>query len=581
MRGGEQVLKADVLVIGSEGAGGRAALAAAEKGCSTIVITKGRLGKSGATLCAPGDYSINGQAARRLGLEGDENDTWQMHLQDTLESGQRINDLDLATRLTEGAEVGLSYLMRLGVPWTRLGHYPGHKHPRGAMVGQVGKTGIALLNGLHRELRKRDVLVLEETFALDLIVCDGVVSGCLALHVPSGEHVTLLAKSVVLATGGGSRLYSLTSGPEEATGDGMALALRAGAELIDMEFVQFSPFTMIWPPGLRGHMSFVYEYFCVLESWLMNSHGERFMAKWDPGRMEKSTRDLLSIAMMEEIRAGRGSEHGGVYLSVAHLPQNLLSQFEKQYFPGLTVGSFSLKDFGVDPSLSGFEVAPGAHFFMGGVKIDKDGATTLPGLFAAGEVAGGSHGANRLSGNALAETQVFGAIAGYSAADSALKRAQAIDAANLPDVGIAEIARMRDGSKGISPFEFRNELQRLAWDKVGVVRSAKSLGDALATLEEWRLNALPRIRLETQSEIYNIELIKSLEAMNMFSVLQAVALSAMARPESCGAHYRADSANVGGTPVHHIVRMRSGLLEVIEQSVNVVGDEVVREGARG
>lgn len=581
MREGIQILRTDVLVVGSEGAGARAALASAEKGCSTVVMTKGRLGKSGATMCAPGDYSINGQSARKLGLDGDERDTWEMHLQDTLDGGKCINDVGLASRLAEGSESGLSYLMKLGVPWTRLGHYPGHRYPRGAMVGRVGKTGITLLHGLHREMRRRGVLVLEETFALDLLVWNGVVTGCLALHLPSGEFVAVLAKSVVLATGGGSRVYSLTSGPEEATGDGMALALSAGVDLVDMEFVQFSPFTMIWPPGLRGHMSFVYEYFCVLESWLMNARGERFMTKWDPERMEKSTRDLLSIAMMNEILAGRGSEHGGVYLSVRHLPKTLLDQFEEQYFPGLIVGSFCLRDFGVDPCNCDFEIAPGAHFFMGGVKIDRDCATSLPGLYAAGEVAGGTHGANRLSGNALAETQVFGAVAGTSAADFASSRKEPVADRDAADSAIGRIARLRDHSPGISPFEFRNELQRLAWDKVGVIRSAKSLAEALETLNEWESEALPRLRVKTQSDLYNIELVKALEAFNMLSVLRATALSAMARPSSCGAHYRSDSENVETPVVRHIVRQNGNSMEVITRTVTLASGQPALEGPSG
>ena len=548
------VLGTDVLVIGSEGAGARAALEAAEAGCNVTVITKARLGRSGATQCAPGDFALNSRSARKLGMEGDERDSWERHFEDTLEGGKRLNDVELARIMTQDAEDAMAYLMDLGVPWTRLGKYPGHSYPRGAMVGAVGKTGTSLLQGLHKAVKQKKITVLEDTFAIDLISDDdGVISGCTALYEPSGEFLAIQAKAVILATGGGSRIYWLTSGPEEVTGDGMAMAYRAGAELIDMEFVQFSPFTMISPEGLRGHQSFVYEYFCVLSSWLMNRNGERFMAKWDPERMEHSTRDTLSIAMMSEVLAGRGSEHGGVYLSATHLPPNLLEQFAEHYFPGLQVGSFNLREFGIDPQHAAFEVAPGAHFFMGGVRVDTDCATTRPGLYACGEVSGGAHGANRLSGNALTETQVFGAIAGRTAAEFALGRTGVkVDMAQVAPA-LERIRQLCAKEEGLCPFELREQLQQMAWRQVGVIREQHGLEDALATLENWETEALPRLRVHTGASQFNLELVKALELENMVQVLKATTISALARKETCGAHYRTDSETDTSASVRHVI----------------------------
>lgn len=556
------VLHTDVLIIGSEGAGARAALEAAACGCHVTMITKARLGKSGATQCAPGDFALNSQSACKLGLDGDGQDSWELHFEDTLEGGKRLNDVALARIMTEGAEDAMAYLMEIGVPWTRLGHYPGHQYPRGAMVGAVGKTGTSLLRGLHKAVNKKEITVLEDTFAIDLLTDKGIVSGCTALYGPSGELMAIQAKAVILATGGGSRIYWLTSGPEEVTGDGMAMAYRAGAELIDMEFVQFSPYTMISPRGLRGHQSFVYEYFCVLGSWLMNCYGERFMTEWDPVRMERSTRDTLSIAMMSEVLAGRGSENGGVYLSATHLPENLLEQFAEDYFPGLQVGSFRLRDFGIDPQHAAFEVAPGAHFFMGGVRVNPDCSTTLPGLYACGEVSGGAHGANRLSGNALTETQVFGTIAGRSASEFARGR----DAISV-DYGQVEMAKQRiqqlcDSEEGLCPFELRAKLQQMAWRQVGVIRDRGGLTNALSELENWEAEALPRLRVRTDASRFNVELVKALEFNNMVQVLKATTISALARKESCGAHYRTDSEYDQSPPVRHVIRLGGNGMEI-------------------
>lgn len=548
------IVQTDVLVIGSEGAGARAALEAAETGCHVTVITKGRASRSGATQCAPGDYAINGGAARRLGLDGSVDDSPEYHYEDTIAGGKYLNDASLARLLAEGAEEGLSYLMDLGVPWTRINRYPGHRFARGAMVGEVGKTGTSIVRGLQRAMRRKQISLFEDTFAVELLTSDSEVTGCLALYVPSGELFAITAKSVVLATGGGSRIFWLTSGPEEVTGDGMALAYRAGADLIDMEFVQFSPFTMIWPSGLRGHQSFVYEYFCVLQSWLMNHYGERFMVQWDPERMERSTRDTLSIGMMSEILAGRGSEHGGVYLSASHLPLNLLKQFEDEYFPGLQVGSFRLGDFGIDPTINAFEVAPGAHFFMGGVRINAQGATTVPGLFAAGEVTGGVHGANRLSGNAITETQVFGTIAGCAAAHFAADRLiQEPDPAQV-SATIEQIEEMRQRKSGTSAFEVRAEIQRLAWNDVGVIRDHQRLSTALKKIDSWAVDAVPHLRLATSSSTYNVELMKALETINMVQILRAITIGALSRRKTCGAHYRSDSVDDDPQDSRYVVR---------------------------
>lgn len=551
---GYAVRSTDVLVIGSEGAGARAAIEAARGGCAVTVLTKGVMGRTGATLCAPGDYAVNSADARRLGLPGDVADSPAEHLRDTMDGGRGINDPGLAAVMCEEAYTRLRDLCQYGVTWSKLLKYGGHRYPRGATVGAVGKTGVTMMRALGREATRLGVRVEQNCFALDLVSAGDRIAGAVALDLESGEYLLYLAKATILATGGGGRLYDFTTMPEEATGDGYAMAYRAGADMIDMEFMQFIPYAMVWPPALRGNNYFVIELVSLLDTHLLNADGERFMPKYDPLHAEKSTRDVISRACVTEIRAGRASPHGGVFVRSSHLPPAEIDALAEELFPGWKIGAVSLPRFGIDPKREDLEIAPAAHFMMGGVRIDAKCRTSLPGLFAAGEVAGGAHGANRLSGNALTETQVFGAIAGAEAAREAagLRRqaepsSEEVAARLLPGEALltgetVRAARGAHSGRGVRRpvFAVRDELRRRAYLDIGAARNATGLTGFEGYLTGLRAEVSEGFDHRRRSRTMNQEWLRALEIRNMVDLATMIAASAIRRQETRGAHSRED-----------------------------------------
>lgn len=538
----EKHLITDVLIVGGGGAGARAAIEVARLGLRATMALKGRLGKSGATPTAPGDYALDSNSACELGLPGDRSDSKEIFLQDIVKAGQYLNDQRVVEAFVEDAPARLVDLIDMGVPWTRLHRYGGHSYPRGAEVGKIGETGVSIMNALRKEAQNLGVEVIEDCVGFDLLVKDDTVVGAVCLDLPRGKVMIIRAKAVVLATGGGSRLYSFTSNPEECTGDGIAMAYRAGAELVDMEFVQFLPTSPVWPPGLKGLDIFaVYlKPIGLLEAWLLNSWGERFMSKWDPVRMELSTRDIITAAITTEIKEGRGGPHGGVYLSVRHLPENLIDNFAQRLMPGWEFCGFSLKGFGIDLKKDALEVAPAAHYFNGGVKIDDKCQTNLRGLFAAGEMTGGLHGANRLSGNAVAETQVFGARAGHYAAEFAAAAPLLDISQQMLEEPRGKIYSLLDKEPEIAAFELYREIQEIAWEGIGPLRTAQGLTLTIEKAEKIRKDALPRMAATSKEPIYNIEWMKGIESYNMVDLVEIIAKTALKREESRGSHYRTD-----------------------------------------
>jgi succinate dehydrogenase/fumarate reductase flavoprotein subunit len=401
---------------------------------------------------------------------------------------------------------------------------------------------------LKREVRKRPIAVVEDTLVTDLLVADGRVAGALALDLASGEVQVLRARAVVLATGGGHNVYAYTTGPEDLTGDGQAMALRCGAALMNMEMTQFIPTTIINPPMARGNLfPFLLGPNDGLHYWLLNKKGERFMARWDQVRMERSTRDLLSIGIMTEILEGRGGPEGGVYYSLAHLPKNLVEDFARWGAKPFIKSDWSAHGHSfrgvVDRLKAGdaIEVAAAAHFFMGGVQIDEGMRTTLPGLYAAGEVTGGVHGANRLSGNAFAQIITQGARAGEGAARFAAREGWP------PTPGAQELAQAEERVEaplqragGTTAYELRHELQAIADGKVGVLRTGEGLQEAVARLEELSASAVPRLYSRAKTRHFNREWAECLQAENMLTTLLTIARSALMREESRGAQYRRD-----------------------------------------
>lgn len=537
------MIETDVLVIGSEGAGATAAIRAADAGAAVTVVTKGRMTRSGATLTGAADLDVDSATLYRLLGRGDPADSPEVFFRDMVVEGKYLNDQPLVEAHVGDVPRQAEELLSQGLKVYDLRQNPGHTYPRNMYT-----SGHDLVMLLKRQVRRRPIRVVEDTLVTDLLVADGQVVGAMALDLRSGEAEVIQARATILATGGGHNIYAYTTGPEDLTGDGQAMALRAGATLINMEMTQFIPTTIINPPMARGNLfPFLLGPQNGLKYWLLNRYGERFMDRWDPARMEFSTRDLTSIGIMNEILEGRCGPEGGVYFSLAHLPRNLIEDFArwgaKPFIKAdWTAHGHSFREV-VDrlKDAEAIEVAPAAHFFMGGVQIDEHTHTSLPGLFAAGEVTGGVHGANRLSGNAFAQIVTQGPRAGAAAAAFARREG------NPPPPESSALAGARERleaplrrATGLTAYALRREIQAVAAERVGVLRTGPALQEAVDRLENLRMDALPRVYSRTRDRHYNREWVECLQVENMHTTLSSIAASGLARQESRGAHYRRD-----------------------------------------
>lgn len=525
-------LATDVLIIGAGGAGMYAALEAAREGASVLLADRSLIGRGGATVMA--------QMTVAAALGEQTPDHWEHHLADTLNAGRGLCNPSLAALLCEDGPRRLREMDEWKVGWAREdGHIkqaqaPGHDRPRCAYVDflstgpAVSRTLRTQLNGASGIRRVGDLAII------DIAVQDGVACGATALHLTSGELVTIAAKAVVIATGGLTRLYRRNSASSNMGGDGYALALRAGAELIDMEFVQFFPIGHL-APRLVGMDPIMWDPFRYkLGGKLLNAQMREFEEDYAPKDTRSDgryvlTRDLATYAITKEVEAGRGSPAGGAYLSFQHVPE---AEIRRAFGPVVD----RLAANGIDLASAPVEVAPIAHYHMGGVRVDTQLETAVPGLFACGEAVGGANGANRLSGNAITEAFVFGAHAGRNAAH----RAARMSSTWLPRAAkpAAELVRVTETQPRQNPAALITHLQALMADLVGPFRTEEKLRRGIAGLAALKQQigegpwAVPRG--------YDAELLDWLDLRNMVLVAQSVALPALARTESRGAHQRED-----------------------------------------
>jgi succinate dehydrogenase/fumarate reductase flavoprotein subunit len=533
--------RVDVAVLGSGAAGLLAATEAAIHGASVVVLTKGQVGRSGATATITGDISVDGGTIKQLGLAGDSADSVERFYEDTLAGGAGLNDPVLAQLMVEGVGAELRLLLDAGLKVAGIGHAPGHRHPRGVLV-----SGMQMLQILTRNAMKAGVQFRDEFYATDVLTADGAATGLAGIDLRSGDCAGVEAASVVLATGGGAMSYPITTAPEELVGDGYRMAAEAGAELIDMEMVQFLPCCLVEPPLWRGiQFPWIIGPQSGTRAWLLNRYGERFMTRYDPDRMEMSTRDIISIACVREVLEGRGGPSGGVFMSWAHLPRDILDFLPQWYGKPLLHANWSWEGFDFAPLVErirqgyAVEVAPASHFHMGGVRTDASGESRVPGLFACGEVAGGVHGANRLSGNACSQFLVQGRRTGRAAAARAQAGSAPVTAAVWKNT-VATIERPLTQRGGIAPNEVRERLQAIAKRALNVVRNGNDLAAALKEIRAVRTDDLPRLAAVSASRPYNRGWIDAIETRSAVLTAEAIALSATARLESRGAHFRTD-----------------------------------------
>lgn len=517
----------DVLVVGSGGAGLEAAIAAARAGARVGVITKGLTRYSGAT--ASGNFSYCAQ----FGYDGD---SAQAYTEDIVKSGHGLADPALAAVLAERAGEAADALERYGVAWRRdpdgrhsLATFGGHSHRRAIHVGL--RTGKVMMTALAREAERNGVAIHEYTFAVEVLLADGRAAGLLVYDITDGTLHAVRANAVVIATGGPIAMFEFHTNPDEMTGDGFALAYEAGAQLIDVEFIQHYPTVFVAPPAARG-LHFPTGRLLGFGAHLVNAKGEAFWHKYASGPIEKATRDEVARAIALEVRAGGGTALGGVYVDARSLPTERIRDVHfESYFNDL--GLYVARDLQ--------EVAPAAHYGLGGIRIDAAARTNVPGLYAAGEVTGGLHGGNRLTGTALPEAVVFGSVAGAQAAsDGATRPARKAPAPPSRHREWVESLFQHDDAPSHSVGEVAARLRTLMSRDAGVLKSADRLQAALDEIARIERELLPATRPRARQRRFNWEVVQCLELRAMLIAARLHCLAALERDESRGAHQRLD-----------------------------------------
>ena len=548
-------LETDVLIVGAGGAGMYAALEAAAGGASVILVDRSLIGRGGATVMAMMTV------AAAIGAQCP--DRWENHLADTLSAGHGLCDEALCAILCEHAPPRIVEMDSWNVGWARedshikQAHAPGHDRPRCVYVDFL-RTGPAVSKTLrNRVINTAGIRRIGELLVVDIAIADGTACGATAVHLPTGNPVTILAKAVIIATGGLTRLYRRNSASFNMGGDGYALALRAGARLIDMEFVQFFPIGHLAPRlvGLDPIMWDPFRY--KLGGILLNGEMQEFEQQYavhaarHDGRYVL-TRDLATYAILKEVEAGRGSPAGGAYLSFQHVSE---TELHRAFGPVIA----RLAANGIDLSQHPIEVAPIAHYHMGGIKVDTQFQSTVPQLFACGEAVGGANGANRLSGNAITEALVFGARAGRNAA--AATRAVRHSWTPRASTAALDLLKRRKQTAALNPAALIVALQTEMMNKVGPFRTEGTLNDAI--------DAIGSIARDVGEDPvasgapFDSVLLDWLDLRNMLLVAQSVAAAARARRESRGSHQREDFPSLDPQcEFNQIVELRRGKIEL-------------------
>ena len=550
----------EVLVIGAGGAGLRAAIEASTAGVKVALVCKSLLGKAHTVMAEGGVAAALGNV--------DQRDNWQVHFADTMRGGQYLNQWRMAELHAKESPQRVHELEAWGAVMDRTEdgrilqrNFGGHKYPRLAHVGD--RTGLEMIRTLQDHGIHQGIEVFMETTVQRLLKDGDRVVGALAYERERGRLMVFAAKAIVLATGGIGRAYQITSNSWEYTGDGHTLAYDTGAELIDMEFVQFHPTGMVWPPSVKGIL--VTEGVRGEGGVLRNEEGNRFMFDdipdlykaqtadnpdegWryvigDPEARrppELLTRDHVARCIVREIKEGRGSSHGGVYLDIAWIKENLSNAEEhiKRKLPSMYHQFKELA--GVDITKESMEVGPTTHYVMGGVRVDADTQmSAVPGLFAAGECGGGLHGANRLGGNSLSDLLVFGQRAGQYAAQFAREHAAGqIDEGQIDAAGESALEPFHRNGDGENPYAVQRELQEQMQQLVGIARTEQEMTQALTVIDELRRRAR-QSRVDGNRE-YNPGWHTALDLHNLLTVAESITRSALSRRESRGAHFRED-----------------------------------------
>ena len=518
-----QTIDTDMLVIGSGGSGLRATIEAAVRGVNVVIVAKELLKEA-----------HTGWAMGGINVAIKEPATPQMHFEDTINGGWYINNYKLARIFAEEMPERIHDLERYGVRFDRLpdGTYftwAGGKQSAPLNLCAGDYTGREMMQGLlaelHRQRESGHVTVLEYHYVARLLKQNGRVVGAFLIDMKTGEYKVVQAKATVVATGGGGHMYRINTNTPSNTGEGYAWGLDVGAELIDMEMVQFHPTGMAVPAEKRGTL--VTEKVRGNGGILKNKLGERFMQRYQPQRLELAGRDEVTRAIYQELQEGRGTEHGAVYLDVTHWEEGKAERLVPDVFA-------EHMEVGIDIRKQMMEITPSMHHMMGGYVINEWGQTTVPGLYAVGEVTTSVHGANRLGGNSIAEGQVFGRRAGVHASN-VIQQSPAIPVkTDVIKAEVQDIQALLHRQEGVKPDVILGKIKDIMWSNVGIIRDAEKLHVAQNVLNELEQEAQHLQASDTS------ELQRALEVRDMLKTAQAIVSSALVRTESRGAHFRAD-----------------------------------------
>lgn len=527
-----RTISTDVLVVGGGGAGFRAAIGARERNASALLVSKGPLARSGASPMAGADLTVHGQGMRRAGFFGEPRDSEEKFFSDIVHQGCFLNDQRLVEIYVKQGPDRLVETLAWGCK------------PRFCDERAVFTTGTGIMDAHLRQAKGMGVDLLEDIAILDLFVEDERVVGAFGIDIHTGELLTFRSKAVVLATGGWHKAYTPVTGSKELTGDGVAMAYRAGAAVGNMEFVTFACNVPLWPPIWRGSIiTYVMSMLCG--GTLVNGERERFLDQYDPEIVSIASKtewnkSFFSNVSAREVRAGKGTPHGGVYFIVGDTPWEVFEANAMRSYPNWQFKGVDFSEMGrMLRDGEGIEVGGAAEYFEGGVCVNELFATDVPGLYAAGECAISLFGANRVAA-ATMEMLVSGAIAGWEAAEYA--RSTTVPAPSSSQVKELQqkVERPLHQAEGPPPGQLRRRLQLEAYEKLGPVRNEEELKALLGFLTEARRDELPKLSTSSKGRVYNKEWLESLEIENMLLVIELSAQSALTRTESRGVHYRED-----------------------------------------
>ncbi len=542
----DKVISTDLLIVGSEGAGGHAAIEASKSGIDILIVTKGKIGQCGASQMAGADFNVDGLAGKELGFEGDERDSPDLFFETLVREGLYLGNQKMVEKYVEYAPKAMKDLMDWGMKI-----YSYESAHTEEMARGIISSGILWVAAIRKKVKELKIPILEDTMVIDLLITEGKIAGAIALDIISGETILIKCKAVILATGGWHRAYPFNTGPEDLTGDGVAMAYRAGAELISMEMVQFCPITMVWPPKDKG--SIILYIISEVDPFgktikLLNNKSERFMENYDPTNLEQSTKEIVSIASQLEIEEGRGGPHGGIFFSLKHTRKRFMDMLIK-------VASHRIKNEMKDtryefttllPELlermktEDIEVGNGAHYMGGGIKINENTETSISGLYAAGECSGGLWGAVRVA-SACTEAGIQGKIAG----ETVPKYVKSVENSVINIVQVKEVLNRINApllkEDGTTPNELQQKMHDISGKKVGLIKNGKDLEDGVRKFEVLLENDLGKLYIpSSKNKKLNFEWIRSIELRNMLTCLYISTRASLLREESRGEFYRKD-----------------------------------------